>query len=563
MTILRSTSSQHYIADLRAAYRGQRLYDPSYALAQDPDIWEKMLRDPHIRHQVDHRSRMVAGKSWRVVAGEEEDDAAQKLADVVRSAFEQIQKFTASRQGIAMDGIFLGSGYRYIESRRVRETLAKTPVMRWRLPTYLMHIGRSRFRFDPEWTDAGTNGEQNVRLVAKLWPLDYRNGGEAVELSKEDSQTIIRVAYSDDEARLGYGRGLMDSIYFAFYAKMKLVQEGLDSAEVWARGLPIAKIDATAHGGKDATNQDMATTFLRVMRKMAREYGVAIDNRDDIDIKWPAGSGWKIIKELIDYWDDKISSLCLSSKLPTGGGGDGAGSYARAETEEGSMEALVAGDRDVLDDSFSRHLIGWFCRQNHENIVTLGLDQAKKPKFVTGEEAGKDPEEALNRLRTAREMGMDVDTTEAYGLLDLTPPEDAPPVIKGEVGMPGFDLGSRFGNGAQGPPIAPDLATVPEGVGPEQGAVTAGGEVIAAEGVEPPNIQELSLAYERSIKNRDRATADVVRTKLWAALGEQGAPKISDAEWQEITSAGAPTTEDEGPLNPRTAADPAKPRDHE
>ena len=427
MVLMRSTAGEEYIAELRSAYHGVRLYDPSYALSQDRDIWEKMLRDPHIRHLVDHRSRLVAGRTWRVVAGEEDAKAEQLLADVTRDALDGIRNFTRSRQKLAMDGIFQGTGYHYIEAHTTVERLAKTAKMRWRLPYFLKHIGHRRFRFDPEWRDV--DGVRTATTVAKMWPLEY---GDAINLSPEDAKSIIRVAYDDDESRLGYGRGLQDAMYFAFYAKMKLVQEGLDSAEVWARGLPVAKVNAEAHGGSGESSDQVAKDFLTIFRKMARDYGIAIDDRDDVEIKWPAGSGWQLIAGLLDRFDEYLDRLVLSSVRATGGGGDG-GSLARSQIEQEEMDALVTSDRDVMDDALSHHLIGWFLRHNHENLVTLGLAGAKRPVFATGEETRDDPEESQGKLRTAIELGMDVDTTEAYDLLGLTPPDGVGPVIKGRA----------------------------------------------------------------------------------------------------------------------------------
>ena len=37
----RAFADEEYVGALRSAYRGVKLYDPSYALAQDPDILHK------------------------------------------------------------------------------------------------------------------------------------------------------------------------------------------------------------------------------------------------------------------------------------------------------------------------------------------------------------------------------------------------------------------------------------------------------------------------------------------------------------------------------------------
>jgi hypothetical protein len=59
-----SAHQDQYVSDLRAAYRGLRLYDPDYAFVQDPRVWDKMLRDPVIRHGVQYRCYAIAGRKW-------------------------------------------------------------------------------------------------------------------------------------------------------------------------------------------------------------------------------------------------------------------------------------------------------------------------------------------------------------------------------------------------------------------------------------------------------------------------------------------------------------------
>lgn len=445
---VRSHADRLYVYSLRSALIGERLFHPSYALQQDPDIERKLMRDPHMRHLIDHRSRLVAGREWRIIAGDEDDKASQRWADIVRAAFEEIRQFTEARQSLSRSGIFWGRGFRFIESERRHLDLAKTGARKWRLPINLKHIDHRRIEYQPDWGEK--DGEPHVRIKTKLWPVHFVTAQQPKELTEADAAALIRTKFGDEEDRLGYGDGLMDPLYFCLYAKWQLLQEGLRSAETWARGLPIAKVDAEASGRKEKSSAQIAQDFLDLFDKLASRYGVAIDSRDEIDVKWPTGSGWNLLLGLLEFFKKEATQLVLSSELPTGGGEAGAGSLSRSQVELDSMNALVQGDRDVVDESLTDSLVPWFNAQNWRELTAIGVTKARPPKFVTGDEQVRDPKEGAEILRAAIESGMDVVTAEGYDLLGLTPPDGAGPVIEGRVPVEA-GTGGGFPFGGNGP----------------------------------------------------------------------------------------------------------------
>ena len=61
----RAINSRLYATALAMAYRnGVEVYDPDYALAQDPEYWEKVQRDATIKHAIEGRLHSVAGREW-------------------------------------------------------------------------------------------------------------------------------------------------------------------------------------------------------------------------------------------------------------------------------------------------------------------------------------------------------------------------------------------------------------------------------------------------------------------------------------------------------------------
>lgn len=426
---IRGLSDEQYVHALRSAYAGMRLYDPSIALHEDPDIDEKMLRDIHIAAMWQKRVRKVAGRKYTIEPGDK-TPAAVTLAALVTEALADIQSFTQSRQELASKSIWGGRGYQFIAHRgRCLRRLAGTAPQNWLLPVRLDDIESSRIRFDPVRETDPATGKTTIRTVAKFWPLEIV--GQPRELSAEDAKAIVWATFGDEERRLGYGRGLRDPLYFAFYAKFQLIQGGLNAAETWARGLTIAKLDAETHGSTEQTNAQIAQDFLSVLKKTRAEHVLAIDSRDEVEVVWPSGEGWRMFMEGIRYWDDRISALLLASVLPTGGGDQGKGSLSRAETEADSEDDLISGDQEVLDGAWTRGLIGWFLHMNQAQLRALGLAGVKSPKFSSGGEKIASAEARTAAVKTAVELGADVLSDEFYLALGLTKPPTAGPVIRG------------------------------------------------------------------------------------------------------------------------------------
>src|SRR3990167_8579408 len=70
-----------------------RLYDPSIALRSDPDIYDKVLRDPVIAHAIRFRKFLVAGSNWSIEpASEDEDD--KKLGAIVEKLIRKAAGFS-------------------------------------------------------------------------------------------------------------------------------------------------------------------------------------------------------------------------------------------------------------------------------------------------------------------------------------------------------------------------------------------------------------------------------------------------------------------------------------
>lgn len=438
----RSVAQDLYVWALHTAYQGYRVYDPDYALLNEPDIFEIVLRDPVIAHAVNLRLHGVAARRWRVLpASEREDD--KKLAAIVEEGMGHIDGFTESRKNMAL-AVVRARTFQRIYGKRMPLELADLPEKQWWVPTELREVDRRRFRLVPQWAHGSET--QKLRVNVEMWSV----AGNRWELMPPDEQRrYVKVVYNDEEARLGYGRGLCEALYFYHWAKGIVMEQCLAGIERWAQGLVTVKIDGLRRANPSATNQAQANLWLDIIKKQRSRNGLVFDAKDEIEVHETQGTGHQLCMEMIRYLDDAMVALILGSVLPFGGQ-SGSGSLARARTEREVSESLLQYDRDKIDEDIKRDLIGLFIRLNQPILQELGLDRARTPRFETIQETHEDPEVNARVLSVLLSSGMDVRKDEAYEKVGYTPPKEGEEIVEGLM------MGMGGGPGGEGQPTNPD-----------------------------------------------------------------------------------------------------------
>jgi hypothetical protein len=442
-----------YVWALHSAYQGYRVYDPDYALLNEPDIFELVLRDPVINHAINLRLHGVAARRFRVLAASDSEEDI-KLAAVVEQGLSHIDGFTEARKNMALAVVRARTFQRIYGSRKVLD-LGKTGEKEWWVPTKLKEVDRRRFRLVPQWS-TGTNTK--LKITVEMWSLE-RNVWEPMPL--EEQRRYVKVIYNDEESRLGYGRGLCEALYFYHWAKGIVMEQCLGGIERWAQGMVTVKIDGLRRASPANTNQSQANYWLEIIKKQRTKNSLVFDAKDDIQVHETMGTGHQLCMEMIHYLDDAMVALILGSVLPFGGGSQG-GSLARARTEREVSESLLQYDRDKIDEDIKRDLIGLFLRLNRPIIEELGLGKAQRPVFETVQETHEDPEVNARVLSVLLTSGMKIRKDEAYVKVGYTPPKDTDEVIEPMM-APGME-----GEGGPGQPRGPG-GTFGTKAKPEQG----------------------------------------------------------------------------------------------
>lgn len=415
-----------FVHALRSAYiAGYRVLDPDYASSKEPDIYEKVRRDPVIAHAIDTRLHAVAGRSWNVPPFSD-DPVDKQVAKVVEQGLKRIRRFSEARRELST-ALVRGMSVGYIEGERKLLALGDTLPREWWVPTRIKDIDRRRFRLMANWEERTSD----KAAFTATWEIFSVPRGRWERINHPEY--FIRVIYNDEEARLGYGRGLLEALYFYKWVKDRILEEGIQGVAKWARGTVVIKMDDLrfgSAGADDRANDAIRDAFQDAVAEMLKNHNITVGKNDEVELVESSGTGHQIVREMLDYLDGAMLTLVCGSKMPFGGGSD-TGSQSRAETELDVHESLINFDREKIDEDLTESLIGLFCRMNAENFASLGLGAGQMPRFETIQEKREDPEKNARVLNETLNAGLDIRKDEAYKRTGWTMPSEGDDVIPG------------------------------------------------------------------------------------------------------------------------------------
>jgi hypothetical protein len=430
---LRNHSQQLYVTALSSAWRsGVQLYDPSVWLNRDPDVEEKMLRDADIAHAVGFRRHMIAGQRWSLQPRYETERAP--MAVMVGTALvEEIERFSEARMALAR-AFFSGSRFARIHGEPRTMTLGDGKPRTWWVPTRLEDMDKRMYRVVPEVED------DTIKAHWERWDL---LDGVFVPETQWDATRTIRHVYQDDQATLGHGRALREALGWWWYAKTHVFQESLSAVERFAQGIVRAKVQGARDAETGLPNEELIRAWQNVLEDLRSRHVLVHDEADEVDTIQTNGSGWQLLGEIRQELRTTIHTLILGANLTTSA--DQGGSYALAEIQENSTEALIQYDRQALEETLTKDLIGCIWKLNHANLVELGISQ-ERPMFTITQEKRQDPQERATVAQTLSGMGVQLsleDVLEQTGFRKPEPGEEVvEPTPQPQPGaMPGFDFG--------------------------------------------------------------------------------------------------------------------------
>ena len=396
-----------YSRDLASAVDVNRIItDPDFATQQDVDIYEKIRREAVFNRAMELRRHLVAGQSWFMEPSSGMEGA--KLGQLVgEKAFANIERLPSSLFNLA-EAVFRGSTWNFMEGHLTMVRISEEQeVMLW-LPVRLRDVDRRRFR------QFGVGG---AKMKWQLFNLVNRNWEDL-----ENPEWFVKHIYEDTESRLGYGRGLIEALFFYLFAKTELFKRALQGSERWANGIIKAGVDASKSASTGKSNADIVADTKKELAKMRAQHILVHDKDDIIEVLTGGMEGHTIVTDMIKYIDGAAVSLILGSNLPTSA--TGGGSLALAQVQENSTEALIQFDRRLLEETLTRDVLGLVWRVNKAVLTEIGVTEQDMPAFKIAQEKFEDPEKSVRVISTALQSGVSFRKDEVYAKLGMTPPTE-------------------------------------------------------------------------------------------------------------------------------------------
>lgn len=366
-----------YTWALASAYqRWPQIYDSEdFASINDDGAWEKIRRDAVWAAAIENRRKSVAGLDWQHRPATD-TPGNKRVSGWMDELCGYIEHFYQARYNLT-EAIFRGSSYAAItgEWRNV-QLLGDTKPRRLWLPTKLAHIDRWRWRLSRDWQQGEAGGEE---LVTR-WELFSvaRQEWEVVRYPHH----FVRHYYERIESDLGYGRGILNSLYFWLKAKEVVLAQGLAGVERWAQGLLMAKVDDSRIGAPGTDNEEIRDQYNQELAKMRSEHVISYSNRDEVTAIWPSGTGHAMVTDFLEYLDAGALRLIQASDLTTGESQSGAGSYAQASVQGDEKEMYYQSDRAALSEDLENSVSKLMWTMNagmFKRMITeaKSLDRAK------------------------------------------------------------------------------------------------------------------------------------------------------------------------------------------
>ena len=396
--------------------------DPDFALAHDGDIVEKLQRDPVIAKAINQRLHTTAACDWYLEAP---DSGSRKLVPYFDALLRRVEGFSSARLNLAR-AVIEGTRWARMLGRSGLTDLrgnGQDSPQRWWWVEQLVDVDKRRLRLDRDDDDAF-----NWNIYDPLAD-EWRR--------VEHPEHFIRHVAGPDEGSLGYGRSLLESLWFYWRAKTALFGYMCEGAERFAFPCIIARIAAGNEANLDPslgsafpTTDDRAEVLIAALEKMRRASVLVLDSEDAVQTVDLSGQGNALILDLVHYVDRCMVELILGSSMPTGGDSSrSGGSYARARIERESTDDLLQFDRETLEDTLTRDLIGALWRYNRPAFEALGLADLRPPTLRLGARPRRTPDDAIALIERCARIGVPLLSSEVYDALGFIPPSGTPDVL--------------------------------------------------------------------------------------------------------------------------------------
>lgn len=358
-----------YVTDLRhiTGYYSGWVSETNNDLEQYCQI---LQNDAAIKHAMHLLALMSAGDTWAI------EGPSVVFNMVAKKAFNSIERFAHVRKSLVEKSVLFGLAVQ----KKVwgKKVFREYGNLSWDVPIRLKEVDRRRMRIEREYSTKDRN-----KVYMTVWSPKYDQyvileDKRYIPDAEFALQDYLWMWHEFEELSPMY-RGLGECLYTLAYIKQHALQYWADLAEHFGTPFIVASIDAAkaaynmaVNSGGGAQNfQAIVDRWLDILENMKSRHVAVKPDHDALDIHEAGTMGNNILKELIDYVDDKIQLLILGSELVTQT--SDVGSYATAKIHQGATTCLVVYSRNNVNELLSRDLLYDFYLRNRMNFCSLGL----------------------------------------------------------------------------------------------------------------------------------------------------------------------------------------------
>ncbi len=397
-----------YIQKLVSAFRtGQRILTPENAILQEPELWYEINLDAGARHAMDYLRKLSIGKTHRI-----EPFDSSKVSRDISTVFSKLMKKTKNLRRFLFavsEFTIRGEAWGYPTLKRMSlDVLGNGQKMDWLVPTEIRHVDRYRIR---------KLSDDELKIKFQFYRLTER---QWVDMSPNQVGGLCYFNNSGEESRFTYGNGLLESLYFTWYAKKICEGEMLNMAERYGQGgLLVAQIESLKQGSDAQSLENYKSNVLQLLKFAKSRHAIAI-SKDDTITNIPPGVGLDLLQGIIDYYDNKFLTLCLGANLSVESAQTG--SYAQSIVHEGTTFLNAEYNRGIISEGITDCLFQLLWKHNRPQFQALGLADGEPPTFEIQGQRDESPEKWLPILEGAHRLGMPIVKNQAYKLLGLDQP---------------------------------------------------------------------------------------------------------------------------------------------
>ena len=420
--------------------KGRRyITDPDIALAADPDAYSKLKTETSIYAKAEKRAGRAASADWSVTAPN--DDVYEPVAKLIGELFKGIKRLPVALKTLSLNSTIRGRSIARIEGKIATKKLKGDFVARnWWIPTRLKDVNKRRMRINhvPE-DEQQPGGSEFYWAIQDLRTYKwYKIGGPD---ATPGLRTIdyVEAIFGNDEEDLGYGHGLMRSLYHSYFMKTHATMYQLEGAETWAFGKTVVKtprnqMSSNSLVGADSVDDGFSQTLTqnrnlaRSIKDMIRDDVIAINSEQEIEVLSRPESGVESVTTIIDRIDNDFAELILGRR--------------KGENHEWDIDPdIVVWDRMVLENAVNEHLMYAVLFHNRANFEALGWtleELVDNVEWTIARQSILDTETLGNNMMRAQALGAPVHRNDVYTFLSLTPVADDDPngLYQPQAGQP-------------------------------------------------------------------------------------------------------------------------------